>query len=122
MLQGNWQMGIIDTERGLRQMDEARKKTTKELQEESKALLEEGKRLQAESEKASEHLILMANGERIEYNRRKPDGATLDMTIYYDKLTGDQKQELECIEKAVFEMAYEVTERGGRRKLKDGGQ
>jgi hypothetical protein len=112
-------------QRRLQLMDEDSKKKrqdeTKRLQEETKALLEQSNRHQKESEKASERLRLIAESERIEFNRYKPNDALhRDMTIYYDKLTDEQKLELERIDKILFDMADKVEERGGRRILKSG--
>jgi hypothetical protein len=84
---------------------------------------EETKRLQDQTQLHLDHLKLITESERIEFTRTKPkDDRRRDMTIYYDELTDEQKQELERIDHALFAMADEVTERGGLRKLKSNGE
>jgi len=94
-------------------VSEQHKKTTKELQEHTQALLEEGEKLRQESEKSLARLAMMVHGERISFTRSSPQ-RTRDMTILYDKLNDEQKKELERIDQALFDMADEVTEREKR--------
>ena len=71
--------------------------------------------------KTIERTKMIMQGEQIYFNHKKPGAYSRYMTIYLDKLTGEQKQELERIEKVLFDMAEEVTEEG-TRTLKSAGQ
>lgn len=82
------------------------------------------KRIEASLErtgKTLERTKMIMQGEQIYFTRKMPGAYSRYMTIYLDKLTDEQKQELECIEKVLFDMAEEVTEEG-TRTLKSAGQ
>jgi hypothetical protein len=64
---------------------------------------------------------MIMQGEQIYLNHKKSGAYSRYMTIYLDKLTDDQRQELERIEKVLFDIAEEVTEEG-TRTLKSAGQ
>ena len=64
--------------------------------------------------KTIERTKMIMQGEQIYFNHKKLGAYSRHMTIYLDKLTGEQKQELERIEKVLFDMAQEVTEEGTR--------
>jgi hypothetical protein len=64
---------------------------------------------QASINKGLQDLKIMSTSERIRFTRTTKT-LTKGMTIYYVKLTDEQKQQLENIDKLLFAMANEVTE------------
>jgi hypothetical protein len=118
--------------------DEPRKKTTKELDEQTERLLKEAKEEQQQHEKEmAEHkkemdknmaeLKLRSESERIWFRRVKNGGDNLwYLTIYYDALTDAQKEELERVSQVLTDMAHEIKEEETRtirkRQLTSGSE
>jgi hypothetical protein len=67
-------------------------------------------RLLEKSAEGLARLNMMLKGERVSFTRTNRE-RTIDMTIYVDQLTNEQKLELERIHEALFTMADEVTEK-----------
>jgi hypothetical protein len=108
--------------RRLQMSEEPRKKTTKELQEETARLLKEAKEEEEQHEKEmAEHRKVMdknmaelkvrSESERISFRRSKNEGNNIwYLSIYYDALTDDQKLELERVSQILASMAHEIKE------------
>jgi hypothetical protein len=68
---------------------------------------------------ANDHLRLLVEGERIEWCRRSPQ-LKRDITIFTEKLTPQQLDRLNQIERELIDMAYEANEETKQKTILKG--